>query len=73
MPSSHDCQPTLHPEAEYLFGTVRNSLMDANMQSYLGEIWLSHRDPLDFLERMIDIPQVNLLSCALLVNSRFDV
>ena len=64
--------PTLHPEAEYLFGTMRPAILNANVQSYLGEIRLSHRDSIDFLEQMIDIPQVDLLTCAFLVNSKFD-
>jgi hypothetical protein len=38
----------------------------------LGEIRSSHKVSLHFLERMIDIPQVDLLACALLVNSKFD-
>jgi hypothetical protein len=63
--------PTLHPEAEYLFGTSRMVLLNANVQSYLGEIKTNHRDSFDFLERMIDIPQVDLLACAWLVNSKF--
>jgi hypothetical protein len=63
--------PLLHPEAEYLFGTSRTVLLNANVQSYLGEIKTNHRDSFDFLERMIDIPQVDLLACAWLVNSKF--
>ena len=46
-------------------------LLNANVQSYLGEIKTNHRDSFDFLERMIDIPQVDLLACAWLVNSKF--
>lgn len=64
--------PILHPEAEYLFGMVCPSLMNMNVQSYLEEIRSSHHLSLDFLEWMIDIPQVDLLTCALLVNSKFD-
>ena len=41
-------------------------------QSYLGEIRSSHKDSLDFLERTINTPQVDLLTCALLVNSKFN-
>ena len=48
--------PTFHPKAEYLFGTTRPAIMNANVQSYLGEIRSSHKDSLNFLERMIDIP-----------------
>lgn len=52
--------PTLHPEAEYLFGSTRPVLMNSNVQSYLREIRSGHQDSLDFLERMINIPQVDL-------------
>ena len=51
---------------------MRPAILNANVQSYLGEIRLSHRDSIDFLEQMIDIPQVDLLTCAFLVNSKFD-
>ena len=56
--------PILHQEAEYHFGTAWPALMNTNVQSYLGEIRSSHHDFLDFLEQMIDIPQVDLLTCA---------
>lgn len=46
-------------------------LLNANVQSYLGEIKSNHLDSFDFLERMIDIPQLDLLLCAWLVNSKF--
>jgi hypothetical protein len=49
--------PAFHPKAEYLFGFTQPAIMNANVQSYLGEIRLSHKDSLDFLERMIDIPR----------------
>ena len=46
--------------------------MNANVQSYLGEIWSNHDDSLNFLQWMIDTSQVDLLTCALLVNSKFN-
>jgi hypothetical protein len=51
---------------------MRPAILNANVQSYLREIRSSHKGSLDFLERMIDISQVDLLTCARLVNSKFD-
>ena len=46
--------------------------MNSNFQSYIGEIKMSSKDSLNFLERMLDIPQADPLACALFANSKFD-
>jgi hypothetical protein len=70
--ANHFVAGAMNPEAEYLFSTSRLAVLNANIQGYLGELKTVFRDSTDYLDRLIDIPQVDLLACAWFANSKYD-
>jgi hypothetical protein len=62
----------MNPEAEYLFSTSCLAVLNANVQGYIGELKTIFHDSTDYLDRLIDIPQVDLLACAWFANNKFD-
>jgi hypothetical protein len=63
---------TMSPEAEYLFSTSRLAVLNANVHGYIGELKTVFCNSTDYLDCLIDLPQVDFLACAWFTNIKFE-